>query len=168
MYVCAGLVLFLSDVVVHRVLPCTARRFCFTIWLDGDGTNTPASLRLDSRVAPTSLHVLDPSTRQLSRAVYAEEYAASIRETFADSPEQCALVLASHEDHVSNSMANAALARLVHEARTAIRERQRQAAPPPAGPSGGGGDLVSSDSHAVVLCIRAAAADRVLASVRAC
>ena len=161
----------MSDAVLHRVLPCTARRFCFTIWLDGEGTNAPASLRLDCRVAPTSLHVLDPSTRQLSRAVYAEEYAASIRETFADSPDQGALVLASHEDHVASSMANPAFAQLVQAARAAIWETTQHAkaavlaaAAPPA--EARASRAPCNAALAVALRIRALAADRGLASIR--
>lgn len=173
-----GLVLFLSDAVLHRVMPSTARRYCFTIWLDGEGTNTPASLRLDSRVAPTSLDALDPCTRQLTRAVYADEYAASIRDTFAASPEQGALILASHEQHVASSMANPAFAKLVHAARAAIREREVQAhehaaAQPPAPPAearalgqGAPCDEAASPTLAVALRVRALTADRGLASIR--
>lgn len=65
------LVLFLSDTMLHRVLPCHARRYCFTIWLDGEATNGAGALQLDSRLDPASLH-LHPSQRILSRAVRRE------------------------------------------------------------------------------------------------
>ena len=60
---------------------------------------------------------LEPAQRVLSRAVYADEYAASIRECFEETPPQQAAVLASHEAHVAAQMANAAVARLVGSAR---------------------------------------------------
>merc|ERR1719401_558162 len=42
-------VLFRSDLVLHRVLPAAAERFCFTIWLDGSGVNSNADCNLTSR-----------------------------------------------------------------------------------------------------------------------
>lgn len=65
-------VLFLSDVLLHRVLPSHRRRFCFTIWLDArDGaTNRPEHLRLDVRAPrpPGCLSsALAPSARTLAR-----------------------------------------------------------------------------------------------------
>ena len=168
----AGLVLFLSDSVLHRVMPCHARRFCFTIWLDGEGTNDPASLRLDARVSPWEMRLLDPATRLLSRAVYAEAYAASIRECFADQPEQCADMLASHDAHVAQSMANPALARLVNGTREKLRELDHQpassqplaaASSQPLAASHGG---ESRDAQfAVTLAVRPLSASRVKARV---
>ena len=112
------LVLFLSDVVLHRVLPSKARRYCFTVWIDGANTNDPSSLRLDPKASPCAALRMDPAQRILSRAVYAEEYAASIRECFRATPEQEAAVLESHHRHVEQQMAgSAAFARLVTEAR---------------------------------------------------
>ena len=168
----AGLVLFLSDSVLHRVMPCHARRFCFTIWLDGEGTNDPASLRLDARVSPWEMRLLDPATRLLSRAVYAEAYAASIRECFADQPEQCADMLASHDAHVAQSMANPALARLVNGTREKLRELDHHpassqplaaASSQPLAASHGG---ESRDAQfAVTLAVRPLSASRVKARV---
>jgi hypothetical protein len=168
------LVLFLSDSVLHRVLQCQTRRFCFTIWLDGDATNSPAAMKLDGRVAPTDLHRLDPATRLLSRAVYAEEYAASIADTFADAPDQRDDFLGSHQAHVAQSMANPALAKLVQAARAAkerAQEQQADAAPLAAGSattapaavdgSGSGGAACGSQQlrFAVELGMRAVASD---------
>eukprot|EP01052_Picozoa_sp_SAG31_P041422 SAG31_NODE_6275_length_2093_cov_1.289368_2_plen_284_part_00 len=39
-------VLFLSDRMLHRVLPAVAERFCFTIWIDANGTNSDADVFL--------------------------------------------------------------------------------------------------------------------------
>lgn len=116
------LVLFQSDVVLHRVLPWRSlgglrRRFCFTIWLDGEGTNQKSHLQLDARSVPGDSLRLHPAQRLLSRAVYAEEYAASIQECFLATPEQSAAVLQSHETHVASQMAGAAFSKLVEAAR---------------------------------------------------
>ena len=100
------IVLFQSDVMLHRVLPNHARRFCFTIWIDGMDTNSPAALQLDSRKPCDSL-LLDPAQRLVSRATYADEYERSIRECFSETPEQLAAVLRQHHTHVSNQMTGA-------------------------------------------------------------
>ena len=42
------LVIFLSEAMLHRVLPCHRRRFCFTIWIDGE---TPAHAADAARAA---------------------------------------------------------------------------------------------------------------------
>ena len=44
------LAVFLSDRILHRVLPAKAERFCLTVWLDGEGMNAPedVGLRLPS------------------------------------------------------------------------------------------------------------------------
>ena len=34
-------VIFRSDLLLHRVLPAMRPRYCFTIWVDSDLTNTP-------------------------------------------------------------------------------------------------------------------------------
>ena len=38
--------LFLSDRVLHRVLPAQRERFCFTVWLDGEAVNSDEALYL--------------------------------------------------------------------------------------------------------------------------
>ena len=124
------LVLFLSDRVLHRVLPCHARRYCFTVWLDGEGTNGAGSLSLDSRVAPEELHLL-ACQRVLSRSVYSEEYVASMEECFVGSAEQLAPQLASHHEHVRASMASAPFARIANAARELKARLASSARPPP-------------------------------------
>ena len=112
------LALFLSDTMLHRVLPCHSQRYCFTIWLDGLDTNSEEAQRLDARKPCGPNLRLDPAQRLLSRAVYAEEYASSIEECFAQTPAQMAEVLKSHHAHVNAQMANPAFARLVATAKT--------------------------------------------------
>ena len=128
------LVLFLSDTVLHRVLPSRAAiRYCFTIWLDGASTNGPAALRLDARKPCDEALLLDPAQRLLSRAVYSEEYAESIRDCFATTPGQRDAVLAAHERHVASMMANQAFARLVTHARVLKQSvgKEEVIVPPP-------------------------------------
>eukprot|EP00389_Voromonas_pontica_P015513 GDKH01024197.1.p1 GENE.GDKH01024197.1~~GDKH01024197.1.p1 ORF type:complete len:354 (-),score=34.70 GDKH01024197.1:80-1141(-) len=82
-------VLFLSDAILHRVCPNFAERFCFTIWLDA----APDAVNLRDHIVPhvssevaanagrLAMHLhLHPAQRSLSRAVYAEEYMASLKD----------------------------------------------------------------------------------------
>lgn len=106
-------VLFLSDRVLHRVAPAVAERFCFTIWLDGAGVNTPAQcnitagllgrLREKSEEAEESLQAFcrSPLQRSVSRAVYAAEYEASLRECMRGT-EGAEVMFAEHGAHVES------------------------------------------------------------------
>lgn len=71
------LAVFLSDRVLHRVLPSNKERFCLTVWLDGEGVNAPEDVGL--RLPPTAMRDVPgtaaslfatPAQRALSRAVY--------------------------------------------------------------------------------------------------
>ena len=44
------LAVFLSDRILHRVLPAKTERFCLTVWLDGEGMNAPEDVGFDSGV----------------------------------------------------------------------------------------------------------------------
>ena len=78
------LVVFLSDRVLHKVLPSEVERFCLTIWLDGS-VNSPRDTRLnlpqtalkDIKKTADALHG-SASQRALSRAVYPDEYEKSL------------------------------------------------------------------------------------------
>mmetsp|Transcript_13448 Transcript_13448/g.34460 ORF Transcript_13448/g.34460 Transcript_13448/m.34460 type:complete len:384 (+) Transcript_13448:67-1218(+) len=115
--------LFLSDVVLHRVLPNYKRRFCFTIWLDAadaTATNRPNDLRLDVRsITDVAMDLkLSPAQRLLSRTVYADEYAQSIRDCFELTPMQREVLLSSHTAHVDASLRNDVFARLAKQAQS--------------------------------------------------
>ena len=130
------LVLFRSDLVLHRVLPSAARRYCFTVWVDGEGTNQ------DQLIVPrgsTHAEVCAGLTRSgaqrlLSRAVYAEEYARSLTACMTGEPELHEL-LASHEQHVAACVApTSKMAPLVHAARSlkgSLPAGPQPAPPPP-------------------------------------
>lgn len=101
-------VLFLSDRVLHRVLPANKARYCFTVWIDGDAVNDPASVGLSAahlKLDEASIASLQASPRQraVSRAVYAEEYDASLRECMAGG-EGATEMLAAHVEHVAQQM----------------------------------------------------------------
>ena len=182
------LVLFLSDAVLHAVRPKRGGepRFCFTFWLDGTSTNAPSDLRLDSRTPCEELH-LHPAQRLLSRATYAEEYAASIRDCFVETPDQMRAMLSSHDAMIASAMASAAFASLVGKARQKkdeINELARQASEREARRKADGASAeamrdarqvarmspLASDSisvkHDIEVSVRALAPDRVASSVR--
>lgn len=103
-------VLFLSDRVLHRVLPAVKSRYCFTVWIDGAAVNDPASVGLSAaqlQLDDASVAALQASPRQraVSRAVYCEEYDASLRECMAGA-EGLAEMLAAHAAHVAQQMSH--------------------------------------------------------------
>jgi hypothetical protein len=124
------LAIFLSDRILHRVLPAKAERFCLTVWLDGEGINAPedvglrlpASAVANPAAAAAALRV-SPSQRALSRAVYPDEYELSLMECMAGA-EGCSQMVASHEAHLRAVASNAPLARFVD----ALREVKRNGA----------------------------------------
>mmetsp|Transcript_31666 Transcript_31666/g.60463 ORF Transcript_31666/g.60463 Transcript_31666/m.60463 type:complete len:153 (+) Transcript_31666:538-996(+) len=82
-------VFFLSDRVLHRVLPSksTKRRVCFTMWCNGTGVNTREDVVLSKDVLrftswDEAHYFFDtsPLQRVISRAVYSEEYLESLLE----------------------------------------------------------------------------------------
>lgn len=99
------LVMFYSETMLHRVMASNSERVCLTIWLDaakddcfapswagvGDKVNTDAFLR--QLASPES-------QRTLSRAVYSEEFTASIRECMALNPKGEKALLEAHNNRV--------------------------------------------------------------------
>lgn len=112
-------VLFLSDRVLHRVLPSATERYCVTTWVDGEGTNLPEDTQL--RLPPSAMQDIHGTAaslraaacqRSLSRAVYKEEYEESLRECMAGAP-GLEEMLDAHTLHVEGVARNAPLQRLV-------------------------------------------------------
>lgn len=121
--------LFRSDLLLHRVLPARAARFCFSIWLDGANTNGDQDCNLTSRhllTAPDFLQWhLSPVHRAVSRAVYAEEYEASLRECLEGS-ESFDRLLLEHAQHVAGRNSHPSLGpflKQLREKKDAINER---------------------------------------------
>lgn len=123
------IVLFRSDIVLHRVLPSRVVRFCFTCWVDGatngqDDVNLKAKhLDLLDTSGPRAAALLlraSPLQRVLSRAVYAEEYETSLRECMSEPAGVCGpalvasrAVLAEHAAHVRALRSNPRLAAFI-------------------------------------------------------
>eukprot|EP00927_Polykrikos_kofoidii_P078001 TRINITY_DN74881_c0_g1_i1.p1 TRINITY_DN74881_c0_g1~~TRINITY_DN74881_c0_g1_i1.p1 ORF type:complete len:350 (-),score=50.45 TRINITY_DN74881_c0_g1_i1:110-1159(-) len=115
-------VVFLSDRVLHSVRPARAERFCFSIWLDGDGVNSDTQCNLTaSRLATGDDNVeffrRSPLQRTVSRAVYAEEYEASLIAGSMQRAAGCEVMLEGHRSQVSRLMRNAQLAAFVNHLR---------------------------------------------------
>ena len=106
-------VFFSSEAILHRVNPATAPRYCFTIWIDGSDVNTDEVLLLKSKhlsLTPDSINFLckSPLQRILSRSVYDEEYAESLRQCMGSTPGATEM-LESHTKRVASLMSNAAV-----------------------------------------------------------
>lgn len=100
-------VFFRSDLLLHSVRPAAAERFCFTIWFDG-ATNGAEDVSLTAKwlqTDPESIQLLkhSPVQRALSRAVYAEEYEASLLDCMLGAP-GCDELLEGHKEHVARQL----------------------------------------------------------------
>eukprot|EP00584_Thalassiosira_punctigera_P005055 CAMPEP_0172533462 /NCGR_PEP_ID=MMETSP1067-20121228/6160_1 /TAXON_ID=265564 ORGANISM="Thalassiosira punctigera, Strain Tpunct2005C2" /NCGR_SAMPLE_ID=MMETSP1067 /ASSEMBLY_ACC=CAM_ASM_000444 /LENGTH=327 /DNA_ID=CAMNT_0013318109 /DNA_START=65 /DNA_END=1048 /DNA_ORIENTATION=+ len=80
-------VFFLSDRILHRVLPSNTRRVCFTMWCNGQGVNAINEVVLSKDVLQFTSYdeaqrffEKSPLQRVISRAVYSEEYLESLLE----------------------------------------------------------------------------------------
>lgn len=120
-------VLFRSDRILHRVRPAVAERYCFTIWLDSDATNADADCNLTARHLSTERMAVEqfcrsPVQRAVSRAVYAEEFEASLRACMRGEV-GCAELLEEHAAAVAKAQAHPQLGPFVEHLRSARRER---------------------------------------------
>ncbi|OUS45278.1 2OG-Fe(II) oxygenase superfamily-domain-containing protein [Ostreococcus tauri] len=129
------LVIFWSDRTLHRVMPFHGtRRYAVTVWLDGDfvdertGASTNVcELNLSTREALDDIAATAKSLaasnvqRALSRAVYADEYEASLVECMGNAPGAMEM-LESHYEHCREVKKNKALKALVD----ALREYRRE------------------------------------------
>jgi hypothetical protein len=80
-------VIFKSDMLLHRVMQTKKERFCFTIWCDGATVNgkddvflSRDHLKFSSFDEAELFFANSPLQRVISRAVYDEEYLASLIE----------------------------------------------------------------------------------------
>ena len=135
------LAIFFSDRTLHRVTPSTAaKRYAVTVWLDGDfvdprtGASTNASeLNLNARealsdIAKTAKELARGNAqRALSRAVYADEYEASLVECMGNA-RGADEMLQAHYEHCRSVKKNHALKTLVDALRDYRREVEASAA----------------------------------------
>ena len=115
-------VCFRSDRVLHRTLPSTAPRLCFTVWLDGSSTNSDADLLLSTkhlRIEELERFRGSALQRTLARLVYAELFADSLTACMRESA-GCAPMLAAHHAHVERLMANPQLRAFVETLRAKL------------------------------------------------
>jgi hypothetical protein len=125
----AKFVVFRSDRVLHRVLPATAMRLCFTVWIDGTSVNGPDEVNLKAKHIAldgmsTEEHAnffkISPLQRVISRAIYADEYESSLRQCMLE-PQEVGpagvragqAMLAEHAAHVQALRKNASLAAFI-------------------------------------------------------
>lgn len=109
-------VLFWSEIMLHRVLPSYKNRFCFSVWYDAENE----SETLDSTIGISAeileiceengmQWVLNPAnTRVLSRGLYEEEYRQSLQECFKNSKTQdFQKLLSAHKKRINLLKQNA-------------------------------------------------------------
>ena len=110
------LVIFRSDLLLHRVLPAFKERFCFTIWIDSDVTNCNDDVFLKSKHLSVSANPFlktSPLQRVLSRVIYHNEYKQSIVDCMGKDTEASKAMLASHLAHVLSLLKNKQVAAFV-------------------------------------------------------
>jgi hypothetical protein len=91
------MVLFWSQDVVHRVLPASQERFCFTIWLSGQGSpfRAPINSRLPVSVRKWLEDMSSDHLKHLHKALLAEDWALSFEESHSPGAERDQ-VIATH------------------------------------------------------------------------
>eukprot|EP00049_Salpingoeca_infusionum_P020310 m.363788 g.363788 ORF g.363788 m.363788 type:complete len:316 (-) comp24221_c0_seq1:247-1194(-) len=112
--------LFLSDVILHRVLEASKKRHCFTLWLDSDTTNSDEDMFLRQKHLTEDMIprlALSPVQRSLSRAVYTEAYIQSNVECFKEGTKEAKLAVLLHNAHLKQLQGNASLARFIDRLR---------------------------------------------------
>eukprot|EP01147_Barroeca_monosierra_P010989 gene10989-3061_t len=115
-------VLFRSDMVLHRVLPASNARACFTLWLDGLHTNQNEDVFLrEKHLTPEFIPQLkrSPLQRTLSRAVYEKEYEESLRQCFCTNKNDTLYALAMHKAHLNQHSNNQPLKEFVQHLKAA-------------------------------------------------
>mmetsp|Transcript_11841 Transcript_11841/g.26120 ORF Transcript_11841/g.26120 Transcript_11841/m.26120 type:complete len:307 (-) Transcript_11841:296-1216(-) len=123
-------VFFLSDRILHRVLPAVKERFCFSIWFDSTDINRQEDCNLTAKHLSTEPEAIDflktsPVQRAISRSVYAEEYEVSLRECMAHSPAAEAM-LQAHMQQVVGQRKNPQLGPFLEHLRS-LKPRELRA-----------------------------------------
>ena len=133
------LLVFRSDLLLHRVLTASKKRFCFTVWQDAvvDDINVDADVFLKQKHLSLDVEEFialmkrSPLQRTISRAVYAEVYEDSLLMCFngnkkalssdiACLDEGSRYMLAAHRAQTKALMKNGALSGLLQKLRQYI------------------------------------------------
>eukprot|EP00750_Incisomonas_marina_P012550 INCI16965.1.p1 GENE.INCI16965.1~~INCI16965.1.p1 ORF type:complete len:404 (-),score=66.59 INCI16965.1:190-1401(-) len=148
------LLIFRSDLVLHRVLTAKKQRFCFTIWVDAHNDDVNADHDVFLKQKHLRLPISDlvelmrasPLQRVISRAVYADAYEDSLMMCIngrdnsaphatdveandrAESPlsEGSRYMIAAHRAQVRALERNGALAPLIEKLRALVMDRERE------------------------------------------
>ncbi|CAM9153679.1 unnamed protein product [Choristocarpus tenellus] len=117
------LVVFCSDRVLHRVLPCQTERYVVTVWLDSPDVNSKADStlsisksQLDDWMGFCEYLKRSPVQRVLSRGVYEERYAQSLQECMVGE-RGFEEMLNAHETMVTGLKANRSLYAIIKRLR---------------------------------------------------
>jgi hypothetical protein len=117
------LVIFKSNLILHRVEKAFHERYCITFWLDGDSTNSPENSEL--KLPKTAIEDIESSVkflhksatqRALSRFVYKEEYEESIYDCM-ENASGCEEMIESHLLHCKSLESNQLLRNLIEALR---------------------------------------------------
>ncbi|CAM9199670.1 unnamed protein product [Sphacelaria rigidula] len=117
------MVIFRSDRVLHRVLPCNAERYMLTVWIDSPDVNSveESTLRISRSQLEDWLGFCEfmrrsPVQRVLSRGVYEEQYETSLRECMVGA-EGYEDMLAAHRALVAGLKSNKGLYGIIERLR---------------------------------------------------
>jgi len=117
------LVIFYSEIILHRVLPTFNERYCLTIWLDSEISNDEQyapewsvklnDIKLDNQ---TYQYLRKPSVQRiLSRVIYEEEYELSIKECMNGAEEGKQKLLASHYKYIQSIRQNKSMSEIIDQ-----------------------------------------------------
>jgi hypothetical protein len=166
------LLVFRSDLVLHRVLTTVRIRYCFTVWIDAhqDDINTDDDVLLRQKhlrlPLPEQLALLrtSPLQRVISRAVYADAYRDSLLMCIAPSSqadgaaqvdlsklsEGSRYMLAAHTAQVRALMADGPLKSVIAAMREHVEGQDQEASGVGGGADGAGGSVAQGSTAARV------------------
>lgn len=106
-------VLFRSDMVLHKVVPINPHsgktRYCFTVWFDGYLTNSDEDQFLRaSQLCEEAIPFLmrSPVQRTLARAVYEQEFRDGLADCFGVHSMEYQMSIKEHEAHLAQLRSN--------------------------------------------------------------
>jgi len=144
------LVIFRSDLMLHRVLPALKERFCFTIWIDSDATNSNEDVFLKAKhlsVSAIPFLKTSPLQRVLSRVIYHDEYKQSIIDCMGNDTDASKAMLASHQAHVLSLLRNKQVSTFVAVLRKMLKDASTSSETKRSSSCGGAGSSDSSSDN---------------------
>eukprot|EP01060_Flectonema_neradi_P007595 TRINITY_DN15329_c0_g1_i1.p1 TRINITY_DN15329_c0_g1~~TRINITY_DN15329_c0_g1_i1.p1 ORF type:complete len:326 (+),score=67.05 TRINITY_DN15329_c0_g1_i1:35-1012(+) len=122
-------VVFLSDRVLHRVLPCHSTRYLITLWIDGEDTNNPLDSNFKMKHLSTdssnlSMLASSPLQRCLFRSAYNLQCELSLLQCFQTDKKAFQYMLAVHRAHVKSFCSNEKVAEFVEKLKEIIADKE--------------------------------------------